>query len=205
MNVPAEVHGVFIPAAIAGFAGFAMCGFFTSIAQAMMGKVLGYDNRLLIGVVAGSVFIASTLGQFLQGALPLRLRLPLGCVSLMLGVIPIALGIYTQSLALFIGGAVIAGMGQGTSFRAGMSVIAAASPTREKAAVTSTFFVVVYIAISVPVIGLGLMASTTEDNRDHFRRCDGITGGAGFGTADSAGTGRGKIDLSRFSLQAAAD
>ena len=90
-----------------------MCGFFTSIAPAMMGKVLGYDNRLLIGVVAGSIFIASTLGQFLQGRLPLRLRLPLGCVSLMLGVIPIALGIYAQSLALFIGGAVIAGMGQG--------------------------------------------------------------------------------------------
>ncbi|SFL83280.1 Predicted arabinose efflux permease, MFS family [Marinobacter salarius] len=162
LNVPAEVRSVFIPAAIAGFAGFAMCGFFTSIAPAMMGKVLGYDNRLLIGVVAGSIFIASTLGQFLQGRLPLRLRLPLGCVSLMLGVIPIALGIYTQSLALFIAGAVIAGMGQGISFRAGMGAIAAASPVREKAAVTSTFFVVAYIAISVPVIGLGLMASVTS-------------------------------------------
>ena len=117
---------------------------------------------MLIGVVAGSIFIASTLGQFLQGTLPLRLRLPLGCVSLMLGVIPIALGIYTQSLALFIGGAVIAGMGQGISFRAGMGAIAAASPVREKSAVTSAFFVVAYIAISVPVIGLGLMASVTS-------------------------------------------
>ena len=75
-------------------------------------------------------------------ALPLRLRLPLGCVSLMLGVIPIALGIYSQSLALFITGAVIAGMGQGISFRAGMGAIASASPTTEKAAVTSAFFVV---------------------------------------------------------------
>ena len=80
----------------------------------------------------------------------------------MLGVIPIALGIYTQSLALFIGGAVIAGIGQGISFRAGMGAIAAASPAGEKAAVTSTFFVVAYIAISVPVIGLGLMASMTS-------------------------------------------
>ena len=72
------------------------------------------------------------------------------------------MGIYTQSLALFITGAVIAGMGQGISFRAGMGAIAAASPVREKAAVTSTFFVVAYIAISVPVIGLGLMASVTS-------------------------------------------
>ena len=162
LSVPPEVRGVFIPAAIAGFAGFAICGFFTSIAPAMMGKVLGYDNRLLIGVVAGSIFIASTLGQFLQGSLPLRLRLPLGCASLMLGVIPIALGIYTQSLPLFIVGAIIAGIGQGISFRAGMGAIASASPTAERAAVTSSFFVVAYIAISIPVIGLGLMASVAS-------------------------------------------
>ncbi|WP_336365476.1 MFS transporter [Marinobacter sp. C2H3] len=159
LSVPPEVRGVFIPAAIAGFAGFAICGFFTSIAPAMMGKVMGYENRLLIGLVAGSIFIASTLGQFLQGSLPLRLRLPLGCVTLMVGVVPIALGINIQSLALFLAGAVIAGMGQGIAFRAGMGAIAAASPATEKAAVTSAFFIVAYIAISVPVIGLGVMST----------------------------------------------
>lgn len=162
LSVPPAVRGVFIPAAIAGFAGFAMCGFFTSIAPAMMGKVLGYDHRLLIGAVAGSIFLASTVGQFLQGALPLRLRLPLGCVTLMLGVIPIALGIHSQSLTLFVTGAVIAGMGQGMSFRAGLGAIAEASPAAEKAAVTSSFFVVAYVAISVPVIGLGLMATVAS-------------------------------------------
>lgn len=159
LNVPPEVRGVFVPAAIAGFAGFAVCGFFTSIAPAMMGNVLGYDNRLLIGVVAGSIFIASTLGQFLQNKLPLPLRLPIGCATLVTGVTPVALGIYTQSLTLFMAGAVIAGMGQGIAFRAGMGAIAAASPPAERAAVTSTFFIVAYIAISVPVIGIGLMAS----------------------------------------------
>ena len=59
-------------------------------------------------------------------------------------------------------GAVIAGMGQGISFRAGMGAISSASPTTEKAAVTSAFFVVAYIAISVPVIGLGVMATFTN-------------------------------------------
>lgn len=159
LSVPPEVRGVFVPAAIAGFAGFAVCGFFTSIAPAMMGRVLGYDNRLLVGVVAGSIFIASTLGQFLQDKLPLRWRLPIGCATLVISVIPVALGIYSQSLALFMLGAIVAGMGQGIAFRAGMGAITAASPPTERAAVTSTFFVVAYIAISVPVIGIGLMTS----------------------------------------------
>ncbi|WP_148863855.1 MFS transporter [Marinobacter fonticola] len=159
LSVPPAVRGVFVPAAIAGFAGFAVCGFFTSIAPAMMGKVLGYDNRLLIGLVAGSIFIASTLGQFMQGKLPLNLRLPLGSAMLVASVIPLALGIHLQSLALFMLGAIIAGMGQGVAFRAGMGAITAASPPDERAAVASTFFVVAYVAISVPVIGIGFMAS----------------------------------------------
>lgn len=158
LSVPPEVRGVFVPAAIAGFAGFAVCGFFTSIAPAMMGKVLGYDNRLLIGVVAGSIFIASILGQFMQDKLPLRLRLPLGCATLIAGVIPVALGIHLQSLILFMVGAIVAGVGQGIAFRAGMGAITAASPPAQRAAVASTFFIIVYIAISVPVIGIGVMA-----------------------------------------------
>ncbi len=162
LNVPPEVRSVFIPAAIAGFAGFAVCGFFTSIAPAMMGKVLGYDNRLLIGVVAGSIFIASTIGQFLQDKLPIALRLPLGCATLVVGMLPVALGIYLQSLPAFMVGAIIAGMGHGISFRAGMGAIASASPANERAAVTSTFFIVVYVAISLPVVGIGVMASLTS-------------------------------------------
>lgn len=34
---------------------------------------MGYDNRLLVGVVAGSIFMASTLGHFMPGTLPLTL------------------------------------------------------------------------------------------------------------------------------------
>lgn len=162
LSVPPEVRRVFVPAAIAGFAGFAVCGFFTSIAPAMMGKVLGYDNRLLIGFVAGSIFIASTFGQFMQGKLPLNLRLPAGSATLVVGVIPVALGIHLQSLGLFMLGAIIAGMGQGIAFRAGMGAITTASPATERAAVASTFFVVAYVAISLPVIGIGLMASVVS-------------------------------------------
>lgn len=159
LNVPLGVRRVFVPAAIAGFAGFAACGFFTSIAPAMMGEVLGYGNRLLIGIVAGSIFIASTVGQLLQNKLPQTRRLPVGCATLVVGALPVALGIHTQSLGLFMTGALVSGMGQGIAFRAGMSAIAAASPPTERAAVTSTFFIVAYVAISVPVIGIGLMAS----------------------------------------------
>jgi len=159
LKVPAEVRGVFVPAAIAAFAGFMVCGFFTAVTPAFLGQVLGHTNHALIGFVAGLLFIASTVGQMLQGRLPEARRLPTGCGVLFAGVLIVAWGIAAAQLAGFIIGAIVAGIGQGIAFRAGLGAVAAASASKHKAAVVSTFFVVAYVAISLPVIGIGLVAS----------------------------------------------
>ncbi|WP_110689705.1 MFS transporter [Salinicola endophyticus] len=159
LKVPPEVRGVFVPAAIAAFAGFMVCGFATSVTPAFVGGQLGYHNPTLIGVVAGSLFIASTLGQMVQDKLPEARRLPIGCGVLLVGVLLLAWGMAAQTLAGFILGPIVAGIGQGIAFRAGLGAVAAASPVQHKAAVVSTFFVVAYVAISLPVIGIGLVAS----------------------------------------------
>ncbi|MDH4571500.1 MFS transporter [Salinicola acroporae] len=159
LGVPEGVRSVFVPAAIAAFAGFMVCGFSTSVTPAFLGKELGHHNPALIGFVAGLLFIASTAGQILQGRLPAARRLPIGCGVLLIGVLSIAWGIGAKTLTGFIIGPVVAGIGQGIAFRAGLGAIAAASPSAHKASVVSTFFVVAYVAISLPVIGIGVVAS----------------------------------------------
>lgn len=158
LKVPGEVREVFLPAAIAGFAGFAVLGFFTATAPAFMGQVLGHDNLALIGFVAGVVFFASTLGQLVQGRFAAQRRLPLGCTVVIIGAGLVGAGIGLASLGIFLAGAVIVGLGQGIAFRAGMGAITAASPADQRGAVTSTFFVVAYVALSIPVVGIGLAA-----------------------------------------------
>ncbi|HET7314430.1 MFS transporter [Salinisphaera sp.] len=157
-GVPPEVRGVFIPAAIAGFAGFAVMGLFTAVAPAFLGKVLGYGNHALTGSVVFVPFIASIVGQAFQSRLPRAARLPLGCLGLIVGMGFLIAAIELGSLALMIVAGATAGAGQGASFRAGMGEITAASPAARRAEVASTFFVVAYIAISIPVVGLGLIA-----------------------------------------------
>ena len=73
----------------------------------------------------------------------------------------IAISLPTASLALLIVGAVIAGLGQGLSFRAGLGSVADASPAAQRGEVTSTFFTTLYVGISLPVIGEGALASGT--------------------------------------------
>ncbi|MDN6180273.1 MAG: MFS transporter [Halomonas subglaciescola] len=156
LSLPREVRGVFLPAALVGFVGFAVLGFFNSMAPAFMQEVLGEPNLAVIGLVVCLVFFASTLGQSLQGRVAPQWRLPLGCACLLLGASMIGTGIVTHLITVFFCGALIAGMGQGIGFRAGLGAVAAACPAAQRGAVTSAFFVVAYVALSIPVVGIGL-------------------------------------------------
>ncbi|TVT15431.1 MFS transporter, partial [Amycolatopsis rhizosphaerae] len=44
ITVPPQARGVFVPAVIAGFAGFAVLGLFTAVSPAFLGTVLHYTN-----------------------------------------------------------------------------------------------------------------------------------------------------------------
>ena len=158
LQVPTAVRGVFVPAAIAGFAGFAVLGLFTAVAPAFLAQLLGLSNHALAGLVVSVIFAASTSGQLSLERVPQRWALPAGCLILAAGAALVGAGIGQAALGLLVAGAAVAGFGQGLGFRAGMTAVTAASPTERRAEVASTFFVVLYVAISVPVIGVGLAA-----------------------------------------------
>jgi MFS family permease len=158
LSVPVELRPVFIRAALAAFAGFAVLGLQTAVAPAFLGQGLGVTSHAVIGLVVFAVFTASTAGQLLLEVVPQPVALPAGCGALIAGMGVFALGLADSSLALLVIGAMIAGGGQGLSFRAGLTGLTASSPPERRAEVASSFFVVAYVAISVPVIGEGLLA-----------------------------------------------
>ena len=71
----------------------------------------------------------------------------------------LAASLLLTSLVILVVAALLCGVGQGMTFANGMSTIGAELPPHRRAEVTSTFFVVLYIAISVPVIGAGAVAT----------------------------------------------
>ncbi len=156
LGLPPEVRGVFVPAAIASFAGFAVLGLFTSLAPSIMSQLLGMKNHAVVGSVVFLVFAASLGGQVLQRRLPANGRLPLACGALIVGVAFLGASIATASLAPLIVATLIAGAGQGAIFAASIGAIAQASPIHKRAEVTALLFVVAYLAISVPVVSLGV-------------------------------------------------
>jgi MFS family permease len=115
-------------------------------------------SDVVVGLVVFGVFAASTVGQLLLEVIPRERAVPIGCVGLIVGMALLALGLGELSLGLLVAGAIVAGAGQGLSFRAALAAVNEAAPPDQRGEVASSFFVVAYFAISIPVIGEGLVA-----------------------------------------------
>ncbi|WP_116271761.1 MFS transporter [Pseudofrankia sp. BMG5.36] len=160
-RVPAQVRAAFVRAALAGFAGFAVLGMFTAVCPAFLGEELGVHNPLVTGLVVAAVFGSSAAGQLVARRTGPGAGLPLGCVVLIVGVGVVALALVFASLAMLTLGGVIAGVGQGLSFSSGLGALLTAAPAQARARTSSAFFVVAYVALSVPVVGIGVLATLT--------------------------------------------
>ncbi len=162
LQVPPEIRATFLRSTVAGFAGFAVLGLFTAVSPAFLGKVLAVTNHAAIGGVVLVVFAASLAGQVARRRFTDRQALAGGCTVLIVGMALLATSLQVESLLLLIIGGVIAGLGQGLSFAAALAAVAAGAPEDQRAATTSSLFVLLYIAISVPVIGVGVLAQATS-------------------------------------------
>jgi MFS family permease len=160
LHVPPAVRSTFVRAALAAFAGFAVLGLFTAVAPAFLGQVLAVKSHAVVGLVVFTVFAASAGGQMALGRVSEAMAMPVGCCGLIAGMGLLALGLAVSSLALLVLGGVVAGLGQGLSFRAGLTAVNAEAPAERRAEVASSFFVVAYVAISIPVLGEGVLAQT---------------------------------------------
>jgi MFS family permease len=158
LKVPTEVRGVFIRGAAAGFGSFAVAGVFSSVAPVFLGQILGRTSHALAGAVVFILFTASIVGQLIVSRLSDRRALVSGCVLLVGGVGLLALALGIESLAALIAAASVVGLGQGLVIGAGLAAINQRAPVEHRGATASSFFVVMYVGLSLPVIGVGVAA-----------------------------------------------
>jgi MFS family permease len=158
LSVPTEVRTVFITAATAAFAGFAITGLFTAVAPSFLSAVIGIANHAAAGAIVCSLFASSTVAQLLARRIDANRAVAVGCGVLVAGAAIIVLALHFSSLSVLIAGAVVAGAGQGISFSRGLAAVSERTPPERRAEVSSAYFVVAYVAISLPVIGEGLAA-----------------------------------------------
>jgi MFS family permease len=158
LKVPPEVRSVFIRGAAAGFGSFAVAGVFSSVAPVFLGQILGRTSHALAGAIVFILFSSSIVGQLVVSRLSDRRALVVGCVLLAGGVGLLALALGIESLAALIASASVVGLGQGLVIGAGLAAINQRAPVAQRGEVASSFFVVMYVGLSLPVIGVGVAA-----------------------------------------------
>lgn len=158
LGIPRRARVMFARAAIAGGAGYAVNGYFLTIIPSTLQTQFTEHNHAITGLVICSLFAAALAGQLAVPALGNERALAAGCLVMIAGMGLLAASLAESSLAILTAGTIIAGAGQGLSFRGGLALVRALSPPQQAGRVASTFFVVLYAAVSTAVIGIGIAA-----------------------------------------------
>jgi MFS family permease len=162
LGVPAEVRSVFVRAGAAGFASFAVASLFGAVAPGYLAVVLGHRSPALAGLLVFLFMGLSLGGQFAIRPLSDRGALASGCAVLLGGVALLALSLGLESTAALFASAVAGGLGQGMVIGAGLAGITQRAPVERRGETASSFFVVIYVGLSLPVIGAGLAIHWTS-------------------------------------------
>jgi MFS family permease len=157
LALPAKTRRPVLIAIPALVAGWALAGFYGSLGPALVARLTGSHSPALGGlalfILAGSAALAVPLLR----TTPPRSVMLIGTIALLIGVATTLLATTTSSLALFLAGTAIAGVGFGGSFQGAIRMIAPLAAPHERAGVLSTIYLASYVALGLPAIIAGVL------------------------------------------------
>lgn len=161
-QIPAAMRTVFMTSGSANFLAFAVIGLFLALIPTYTATLTGSTNLLLGGGTSALMLATSVVVQLLSyGRPPRRLQLA-GLPILAVGLGLVVLVGATGSLALLLTATVIAGVGHGLVFLGGLTAVNSNAPSTKHAEVVSSFYVIVYAGVGLPVLGVGLLATVLD-------------------------------------------
>ncbi|MFB9834848.1 MFS transporter [Actinoallomurus acaciae] len=158
-QIPAVTRTVFATSGTASFLAFAVIGLFLTLVPTYVATLSGSGNPLLGAAVVVLMLACSTLAQLAAYGRPARRLESAGLPLLATGLVLLAAAGTLSSLALLLVATVIAGVGQGLVFLGGLTAVNQAAPAGRHADILSSFYVVLYLGVGVPVVGVGFLAT----------------------------------------------
>jgi MFS family permease len=155
-GLPDEGGGEFLAAGAAGFTAFGLLGIFSALAPTFLGDVLHQHNHAVAGAVVFMMFGVSVVTQLGAGHLDYRKVVSFGLALFLLVLALIVAGLSQASLGLFLAGTALGGIAVGCVFMGSLSTANRLAPAERRAQIVSSYFVLCYLGLTVPVIGVGI-------------------------------------------------
>ena len=158
VRIARPVRGAFLRAAPALFAPWAQMGFTLSLLVSLTSVQFGITNRFESGLVVVSVCLAGTVSGFaLREATPAR-STNLGSIALIIGSVLTLAGLHDDSLAVFVLGSAVGGLGLGAALSGSIRTLSALPAPEERGEFFAGVYVVGYLAFSIPAVLAGFAA-----------------------------------------------
>ncbi|MCC9306453.1 MFS transporter [Kitasatospora sp. RB6PN24] len=160
-EIPAAMRTLFASSGTTGFLAFAVVGLFLTMIPTYVATLSGSRNLLLGGAAVALLLACSAITQLLCYGRPVRTLELIGLPLLASGLLLLALAGGLSSLPLLLTATVVAGVGQGLAFLGGLTAVNQAAPAERRADVLSSFYVILYLGVGLPVVGVGFLAAFT--------------------------------------------
>lgn len=158
LRIPAEIRSVFVRAAVLGMCGFAVAGLFSAIAPSLLASLLNIPNHACAGLLVFALMGMTAVGQIVVRRFSRASALFASCALLLIGMAMLAAALELRSSALLFGSAIVEGLGMGLGIGSGLAEINERIHER-RGEVSSAYFVLLYVGLAFPVIGVGVLAA----------------------------------------------
>jgi MFS family permease len=159
LGVPPEVRKGFVAPAIAAFATFAVLGFYTALIPSLLARSLHIKSHAAAGAVVAGLFLTGVAVLTTAPRLNPHRGLAIGLALLIPGTALLVGAEFAHSLLLLLLATVVGGAASGLGYFYGLRVVNEIAPEDRRSELVSTYLVVCYLAISMPVIGIGVVST----------------------------------------------
>ena len=136
-------------------AAWAVGGFYLSLAPSLVRAATGSTSNLIGGALVAVLTLTGALSIYALRNRAADMMLRLGASLLVLGLALVLIAMHTASLPLFFVGTLITGSGFGSGFLGALRSIMPLALPHERAGLMSAFYVLSYLAFSLPSLLAG--------------------------------------------------
>ncbi len=137
-------------------ASWALGGLYLSLGPTVARTVLGSTSHLLGGFVVLSLTGSGAVAVLAARTATARTAMSVGTLALLCGVGVTLFGIQDGSAWAFFAGTMVAGVGFGAGFAGALRTVLPLAAPQERAGLLATFYVISYLAFSVPAVVAGV-------------------------------------------------
>ncbi|MEU3982851.1 MFS transporter [Streptomyces sp. NPDC026672] len=157
--IHAAARRPFLLASLAVVASWSILGLFLALGPDLAADILHTHTLLVNGFVIFLLPAAASVSQLVLGRRAPWAGASIGSLGLALGMALLVVSVAYTVSALFVIACLLAGVGFGATFLSGLRALSAAVPHEHRAGVMSAFYIVAYMALSVPAIIAGFLVA----------------------------------------------